>query len=73
MSGEAHEADFERAERLAREQVDAAVREAADALSRTGTAVCQDCDREISAERRAVAPFAVRCLPCQWLAERKVA
>lgn len=73
MSGAEHERDFELAERLARETVEAAVRRAANALAQPGMAVCQDCNAEIEAERRAVAPFAVRCIACQRLAERRVA
>lgn len=73
MSGAEHERDFELAERLAREAVDAAVSRAARALAQPGQTVCQDCDAEIEAERRAVAPFAVRCVACQRLAERRAA
>lgn len=37
-----------------------------------GESHCSDCGAEIDVARQQVAPFAVRCLPCQAQAERRL-
>ena len=32
---------------------------------------CEDCGEDMPAERRAKVPYAIRCMPCQALHERK--
>lgn len=38
-----------------------------------GREYCSDCDEVLSAARRAAAPWAVRCVPCADIKERKEA
>lgn len=49
-----------------------AVQRVTSAVAGTGRKACLDCDEEIEPKRRAAAPFAVRCVACQQVAERAV-
>ena len=69
-SGEVHEADFEMAERATYAEVEAQTLRAQRSLSAKGCATCCDCGFEIDPARRAAAPFAARCMPCQQAFER---
>ncbi|MCL6285583.1 TraR/DksA C4-type zinc finger protein [Ruegeria sp. 2012CJ41-6] len=64
----------ERFVELAEKAVDAeranGVSRVSAALAANGSGMCDDCGEEIEAARRAAAPFARRCVPCQRLAER---
>lgn len=40
-------------------------------LNRPGSETCRDCGEPISRERRRAAAFAVRCIECQMITERK--
>ncbi len=42
------------------------------AVAARGETHCSDCGAEIDIARQQVAPFAVRCLPCQNAAERRM-
>lgn len=59
------EALFEAAERHSSQERGAAIAVAQAQVGREGTEVCVDCGSVIPQERRAKAPFAVRCIECQ--------
>lgn len=42
----------------------------AEAVAQPGAIHCEDCGSEIPEERRAAAPFAIRCIHCQTRFER---
>lgn len=60
---------FDQAERTTEILRLGAILRAAAAVSQTGRKTCQDCDEPIDPRRRAAAPFAVRCMSCQKIAE----
>lgn len=61
---------FDQAEELAEGERQNGIKTASEALSKPGTAVCVDCDTEISEARRKAAPFATRCIECQAAREK---
>ena len=62
---------FDQAARREQEEREALIADAANAVSKKGSAICCDCDLPIPAARRAAAPFAVRCIGCQKIHENE--
>ncbi|MDO5631118.1 MAG: TraR/DksA C4-type zinc finger protein [Paracoccus sp. (in: a-proteobacteria)] len=65
------ERDLEHADALAEAERANAADRACRAVASPGAADCEDCGAVISAERRAAAPFAIRCIRCQRAHERR--
>lgn len=65
------EAMFEAAEQNSSRERSTMIAAAQAVVCRAGTETCVDCDAVIPAARRAVAPFAVRCVDCQKSHERE--
>lgn len=63
--------DFDLAERLAQAERDAGAARVSARVAGRGCAHCHDCGEHIEAARRRAAPFAVRCLSCQQISERR--
>ena len=40
-------------------------------MTGTGTSECVDCEEPISPERKAVAPWCIRCVDCQYYFEKR--
>lgn len=62
---------LEYAENAVRAEQDRSVQQVTQSLRATGCAECVDCGDEIEPARRAAAPFAVRCVTCQQMTERR--
>lgn len=65
-----YDADPDLAAKLADAERDAAVSRAVATISGLGRQSCIDCGHAIEPARRAAAPWAVRCIPCQQAFER---
>jgi len=65
-----NERELERSEERVAQERAAAIRRARSAVEADGAEDCIDCGRPIPPERREVAPFAERCVPCQQIAEK---
>jgi phage/conjugal plasmid C-4 type zinc finger TraR family protein len=68
ISAESH---FELAELRASQERDAAIADAIASVLQEGTPECIGCGDPIPAKRRAVAPFARRCIECQTFHEQE--
>lgn len=66
------EVDLIAAERRVELETTARISQAQQALAGQGSDDCHDCGAPIDPARRMVAPFAVRCVHCQMVAERGV-
>ncbi|MFV1530489.1 MULTISPECIES: TraR/DksA C4-type zinc finger protein [unclassified Phaeobacter] len=63
---------LDQAERAVEAERARAVQRVTSAVAGTGRKACLDCGDGIEPKRRAAAPFAVRCVACQQIAERAV-
>ncbi|MCF6432631.1 TraR/DksA C4-type zinc finger protein [Leisingera sp. MMG026] len=63
---------LDQAERAVEAERARAVQQVTNAVAGAGRKDCRDCGDEIEPKRRAAAPFAVRCVACQQVAERAV-
>lgn len=64
------ERDLEYADALAEAERATAAARVRKLVSSAGSADCEDCGARISPERRAAAPFAIRCVSCQRIHEK---
>lgn len=65
------EVDLIAAERKVELATAARVSQVRGALAGSGSEDCRDCGAPIDVARRQAAPFAVRCVHCQMVAERR--
>lgn len=65
-----NECHIEAAEAAVRRECDSLANRSRAVVEGAGAVECVDCGEEISAARRAAAPFATRCLACQNHAEQ---